>query len=799
MTQHHRLPVLPLRDVVVFPGAPAPLIVGRARSVAALEAASRGDGRVLLLTQQRGDLPHPSAADLHEIGTIAQVEQLLRLPDGNTKALLDGKVRGRVLRFLDGATHLSAEVEVLDDAVEPGADLPALISSVKGAVERYVKLNRAAPPDLLMGVNAVSDPGRLADVLVGVLKLTWQERQELLATLDVVERLKRVHKALLHEIEFLQVERKLHNRARRDRSHTEREAWLDDQVKAIHKDAGGSGGDGREDLDEIKALLAEKPLPEAAMQRATRELRRLAQMNPMSAEAAVVRNYLDWLLALPWTERSDGAPVASDAATILDSEHFGLTKVKDRILEHLAVATLRERPTGPVLCLVGPPGVGKTSLARSIAAATGKPFARVALGGVRDEAEIRGHRRTYIGAMPGRILQGMKRAAAVDAVVLLDEVDKMSSDMRGDPASALLEVLDPEQNHAFSDHYLDLDYDLSSVMFVCTANTLQGVPLPLLDRLEVIELSGYTEEEKRTIAERYLIPKQREATGLTEDHVRFSDDALRHIIRRYTRESGVRGLERRIGAVCRKVARRVVEHGDSERLDVEVDALEDLLGTPRHEPGRREKEDEVGLVKGLSVSSTGGELINIEVAAVPGKGKLILTGKLGDVLKESATAAFTYVRSRAAALGLDAEFHETHDFHVHYPGLPSGVEGPSAGIAMTTALVSALTGIPARADTAMTGELTLRGRVLPIGGVREKVLAAHRGGITRVLLPEANRKDLRDIPEPVREVVDLIFVSHLDRVLAEALTSLPVGAAARRADGASLSPLASAAASEQGR
>jgi ATP-dependent Lon protease len=771
------LPVLPLREVVVFPGTPAPLIVGRARSVAAVTAAGVG-GEVLLVAQRRADVAHPALDDLYLFGTIGEVTQALRLPDGNTKIMVEGQRRARVRRFSDNGEHFVAEVELVEptDLADPEVD--ALARTVKAAVERYVKLNRAAPPDMLMGVNAILDPSKLADLLVGVLKLTIEEKQELLELGDVKPRLERVFKALQTENEYLQVERKLRNRVLRERENSEREVWLDEQMKAMQKKIDDKDTrEVRDDLEELQKLLASRSLTEAARTRAEREMKRLSQMNPMSAEATVVRSYLDWLLALPWTEESHQETDLAKAAVVLDEDHYGLVEVKERILEHLAVSGLSREVQGPILCLVGPPGVGKTSFARSIARATGRPFARIALGGVRDEAEIRGHRRTYIGAMPGRLMQAMKRAGTIDPVLLLDEVDKMSSDIRGDPASALLEVLDPEQNSAFSDHYLDMDYDLSKVMFLCTANSLHEIPIPLLDRLEVIELSGYTEQEKQAIARRYLLPKQLGQAGLKEEQVDLTDDALVRVVRRYTRESGVRGLERQLARVCRKTARKVADGTVSGRVVVEEGDLDGLLGPARHDFGRREDEDQVGLVKGLSVSGTGGELLNIEVAAIPGKGKLITTGKLGEVLKESATAVFTYIRSRADALGLEPDFHETQDFHIHYPGVPGGVEGPSAGIAMASALVSALTGIPLRSDTAMTGEITLRGRVLPVGGIKEKVLAAHRGGITRVLIPEGNRKDLRDVPEAVREALEILPVEHMDVVLREALTALPSPAA----------------------
>jgi ATP-dependent Lon protease len=774
-------PLLPLRDVVVFPGTPLPLVVGRARSVSAALTARQAGGEIFLVAQRRGDVHTPGPDDMFEVGTIAEILETVRLPDGHTKLLVEGRRRGRIVEHREHPDHYEVLVEDLD--AEPGevsTEIEALTRSMKSAVERYVKLNRAAPSDMLLGVNAVQDPSRLADLLVGVIKLTLEERQELLELVDVGARLERVYKALQNEIEFLQVERKLRNRVNRERDNTEREVWLDEQMRAIQKELGDK--EGRDDLDELARQLAARDLPAEARTRAERELRRLSQMNPMSAEATVVRGYLDWIAALPWSESSELNTDLGVAAGVLDEDHYGLVEVKDRILEHLAVTQLSLEAPGPILCLVGPPGVGKTSFARSIARATGRPFARIALGGVRDEAEIRGHRRTYIGAMPGRILQAMKRAGACDPVLLLDEVDKMSSDIRGDPSSALLEVLDPEQNGAFSDHYLDLDYDLSRVMFLCTANSLRDIPLPLMDRLEVIDLAGYTEEEKLAIARKYLLPKQLRQSGLTESALRIGEPTLLGLVRDYTKESGVRGLERQLGKLCRKVARRVVEGRSEREVELQASELEELLGPRGHDFGRREEHDHVGLVKGLSVSTTGGELLNIEVAAVPGKGKLTLTGRLGEVLKESGNAVFTYVRSRAAALGLDPDFHETQDLHIHYPGLPSGVEGPSAGIAMATAVVSALTGIAVRSDTAMTGEITLRGRVLPIGGVKEKLLAAHRGGITRVLLPQQNARDLPRVPASVRDALEIVLVSHMDTVLREALVSLPLRSEAAYAE-----------------
>jgi ATP-dependent Lon protease len=766
--RHVVYPVLPLRGVVVFPNTPMPLIVGRQRSIAAVNAANRGRKEVFLVTQRSTEADEPEPEDLYTFGTIASVEQILHLPDGNTKVLVEGKRRARIKRFVRTDDYLAVEVDETAVPVEDPAEVAALVRTVKSTFERFVKINRAVPPEMLLKVNALEDADRLADTLVAALQLQMEERQELLELVDVKARLERIYKSLLTEIDFLQVEKKVKSRVKKEREQNQREYWLNEQMKAIQKELGDK--DGRGEIEELARALADKDLPDAIRDRAEKELRKLSQMNLMSAEATVVRNYLDWVIALPWSERSEGSTDVDRAAEVLGEDHHGLRVVKERILEHLAVQQLVERMRGPVLCLVGPPGVGKTSLARSIARATGRPFARIALGGVRDEAEIRGHRRTYIGAMPGKILHAMKRAATVDPVLLLDEIDKMSSDFRGDPAAALLEVLDPEQNGAFNDHYMDLDYDLSDVMFICTANDLQGIPAPLQDRLEIIELSGYTEAEKVAIARQYLLPKQLEANGITADNLTVSGRALVEIVRRYTKESGVRNLDREIARLCRKTARRVLHFGTDTKVHVTTGNLDQLLGVPRFDVGKKEDQDEVGLVKGLAVSPWGGELLNIEVAIVPGKGSLTLTGRLGDWLKESGTAGFTYLRSRAEALGIDPEFHEHNDVHVHYPGASLRTDGPSAGIAMATAMVSAVAGIPVRSDTAMTGEITLRGRVLPIGGLKEKLLAAHRGGITRVLIPEGNVKDLEDVPRKIRESLEIIPVSHMDRVLKEALT-----------------------------
>ncbi|MEQ1504281.1 MAG: endopeptidase La [Myxococcota bacterium] len=761
-------PLLPLREVVVFPHTPMSLIIGRPKSLAAVEAANASPTREIFLAAQRsGENVNPDEGDVYEFGTIATIEQVLNLPDGNTKILVEGKRRAKVVRFVNNDRFFEVEMEEFAPRPDLDVEVQALVRTVKTTFERYVKLNRAVPPEMLLAVNALEDPDRLADTLIAPLQFKLEERQELLEMVEVGARLERIYKALLTEIEFLQVEKKLKSRVKRERENNQREFWLNEQMKAINKELGDK--DGRSDLEELAQALAAKNLPPEVQNRAEKELRKLSQMNMMSAEATVVRNYLDWIVALPWTEVSEGEVSLAEAARVLDADHFGLRRIKERILEYLAVSTLVDKMRGPILCLVGPPGVGKTSLARSIANATRRPFVKISLGGVRDEAEIRGHRRTYIGAMPGKLLHAMKRAERIDPVVLLDEVDKMSADFRGDPSAALLEVLDPEQNHQFQDHYLDIDFDLSNVTFICTANTLQGIPLPLQDRLEIIELSGYTEQEKVAIARRYLLPRQMELNGLDPSNLQVSNRALLDIIRRFTKESGVRDLERQLARISRKVARRVVKYGPETAIKVVTANLERLLGPARFLVDQREKEDQIGLVKGLAVSPWGGEMLNIEVSTVPGKGNLQLTGRLGDWLQESGRAAFTYIRSRADALGLEGDFHETTDLHIHYPGNALRTDGPSAGIAMATAMVSALTGIPVRADTAMTGEITLRGRVLPIGGLKEKVLAAHRAGITRVIVPDENVKDLDEIPPNVTAEVEIVPVSHMDRVLKEAL------------------------------
>jgi ATP-dependent Lon protease len=751
-----------------------PLIVGRSKSRAALTAAFKGDKHIFLATQRTGGTSEPGPEDLHEVGTIATIIQLIRLQDDNLRVLVEGTARGRMLRYTDGE-HPRAEVVFIPDAPsEPDLEMEALVRSVRGAFEQYVKLNKGIPPEMLLTVAAIEDPSRLADTLVAHLSFKFEERQELLEMDSPGLRLERILNFIQGEIEILQVERKIKTRVKKQMEKSQKEYYLNEQMQAIQKEL-GEKDEFKAELAELERKIREKKLSEEAVEKVARELRKLKMMSPMSAEATVVRSYIDWVLALPWFELTEDRLDIQRAAQVLDEDHFGLQKVKERILEHLAVTSLVERMQGPILCLVGPPGVGKTSLARSVATATNRAFVRQALGGVRDEAEIRGHRRTYIGALPGKIVQSLRKAGSSNPVFLLDEIDKMSTDFRGDPASALLEVLDPEQNHAFNDHYLDLDYDLSRVMFICTANTLQGIPAPLQDRLEIIRLPGYTEPEKLAIAGRYLLPKQVAVNGLKADNLLLTRQAVQKVIRSYTREAGVRNLEREIATICRKVARRVVWKGVGTHVRVTSENVHKLLGVPHHSDTAHEAVDQVGLVRGLAVTPWGGEVLDIEVAVMPGKGKLILTGRLGDWLKESATAGFTYVRARAAALGLEPDFYEKVDLHVHYPG-GSGADGPSAGIAMATALTSALTGVAVRHDVAMTGEISLRGRVLPIGGLKEKTLAAHRAEISRVLIPAENSKDLEDVPKNVREQVEIIPVAHMDEVLELALR-WPEGAA----------------------
>ena len=764
----HVLPLLPLRDIIVFPHMVVPLFVGRERSIAALDEAMARDKVVVLAAQRKAKTNEPAFEDLFPVGTLATVLQLLRLPDGTVKALVEGKRRVRLEAMEGGEKFHEARVEELDEEAERGVEMEALIRQVQATFEAYVKLNKRIPPEMLASVATIEDPGRLADTIVAHLSLKLQDRQAILETASPRARLERLFELMQGEIEILQVERKIRTRVKKQMEKSQKEYYLNEQMQAIQKEL-GDRDEFKNELQELEEKIRDKKMSREATVRARKELKKLKMMSPMSAEATVVRNYIDWILSLPWAELTEDKLDVVEAEKILDEDHHGLRKVKERILEYLAVQSLVSRIKGPILCLVGPPGVGKTSLARSIARAMGRRFVRISLGGVRDEAEIRGHRRTYIGAMPGKILQSLRKAGSSNPVVLLDEVDKMSTDFRGDPSAALLEVLDPEQNAAFADHYLDLDYDLSRVLFVCTANTMAGIPVPLQDRMEIIRLAGYTDQEKLSIAARYLVPRQREANGLADVPVEVTREALKLLVHRYTKEAGVRSLEREIASLFRKTARAVLKQGKDRKHVIGPRRVQKLLGPPRFRHGTAEAVDQVGVATGLAWTELGGELLTIEATVVPGKGKLTITGKLGSVMQESAQAAMSYVRSRAEVLGLDKRFVEQVDVHVHVPEGAIPKDGPSAGITMATALVSAFTRVPVRKDIAMTGEITLRGRILPVGGIKEKVLAAHRGGIKSILLPRECEKDLREVPRRVRGSLAIRLVDHMDEVLREAL------------------------------
>lgn len=766
MTDMKTLPVLPLRDIVVFPNMVAPLFVGREKSVRALDVVEDGDNEIMLIAQRDAAVDDPGDEDLFAIGTVATILQLLKLPDGTVKVLVEGKSRGRMVALHDRGDHFEADIEAVDEEASEETDVATLARAVVEQFEGYVKLNRKIPPESVSSIAEITEPGRLADAVAAQLSVKISDKQALLEIQDVGERLERVFALMEGEIGMLQMERKIKNRVKRQMEKTQRDYYLNEQMKAIQKELGDQD-DARDELAELEEKLAEKDLPEEARAKADQELKKLRQMSPMSAESTVVRNYLDWMISLPWNEQREVSTDLTKAEDVLDHDHYGLEKVKERILEYLAVQTRTNKIKGPILCLVGPPGVGKTSLGRSIAEATGREFVRVSLGGVRDEAEIRGHRRTYIGSMPGRIIQSLKKAKSNNPLFLLDEIDKLGMDYRGDPASALLEVLDPEQNGTFNDHYLEVDYDLSNVMFVTTANSL-NMPQPLLDRMEIIRIAGYTEDEKVEISQRHLLPKIAENHGLEEGEWSVPEDTVRDVIRYYTREAGVRNLERELSKLARKSVRKIAQ-ADLDKVDVSTDALPDFLGVKQFRYGLADKDDQIGVVTGLAWTETGGDLLTIEAVKMPGRGKMTVTGNLRDVMKESISAANSLVRSRAVSLGIRPDVFNSTDIHVHVPEGATPKDGPSAGIAMTTAIVSLLTGNPISKDVAMTGEVTLRGRVLPIGGLKEKLLAALRGGIRTVLIPEENEKDLADIPDNVKEDLTIIPVGDINEVLARAL------------------------------
>ncbi|BET10237.1 endopeptidase La [Pandoraea sputorum] len=790
-----QLPLLPLRDVVVFPHMVIPLFVGRPKSIKALETAMEGGKHIMLVAQKAAAKDEPTSKDLYEIGCVANILQMLKLPDGTVKVLVEGIQRARTLSVDEEETQFTSEVMPLepDDGNSPESE--ALRRAIVAQFDQYVKLNKKIPPEILTSLSGIDEAGRLADTIAAHLPLKLEQKQKILEMFPVIERLEHLLAQLESEIDILQVEKRIRGRVKRQMEKSQREYYLNEQVKAIQKEL-GEGEEGA-DLEELEKRIKAAHLPKEAKKKADAELKKLKLMSPMSAEATVVRNYIDTLVGLPWRKKSKVNNDLSNAEKVLDEDHFGLEKVKERILEYLAVQQRVDKVKAPILCLVGPPGVGKTSLGQSIARATNRKFVRMALGGVRDEAEIRGHRRTYIGSMPGKILQSLSKVAVRNPLFLLDEVDKMGMDFRGDPSSALLEVLDPEQNHTFSDHYVEVDFDLSDVMFVATSNSL-NIPAPLLDRMEVIRLSGYTEDEKVNIAQRYLLPKQKKNNGLKEGEIDLTEAAIRDIIRYYTREAGVRSLEREISKICRKVVKMLLlKKVDGSSIKVDAGNLDNFLGVRKFDFGLAMKENQIGQVTGLAWTEVGGDLLTIEAALMPGKGNIIRTGSLGDVMKESVEAARSVVRSRARRLGVSDEQFEKKDIHIHVPEGATPKDGPSAGIAMTTALVSVLTGIPVRADVAMTGEITLRGEVLPIGGLKEKLLAAHRGGIKLVLIPEENVKDLAEIPDTVKNALEIVPVRWIDKVLELALEHAPTPLPEEEAKAAPVTPSADASGKQE--
>lgn len=767
---HTQLPLLPLRDVVVFPHMVIPLFVGRPKSIKALEAAMGQGKSIMLAAQKAAAKDEPTASDIYDIGCVANILQMLKLPDGTVKVLVEGSQRARIHNITDGESHFTAEVTPVDS--EPGdeAEVEAMRRAIVQQFDQYVKLNKKIPPEILTSLAGIDDAGRLADTIAAHLPLKLEQKQIILEIFNVSKRHEHLLGQLEAELDILQVEKRIRGRVKRQMEKSQREYYLNEQVKAIQKEL-GEGEEGA-DLEELEKRIKAAKMPKEAREKAEGELRKLKLMSPMSAEATVVRNFIDTLVGLPWKKKSKVNNDLANAEKVLEGDHYGLDKIKERILEYLAVQQRVDKLKAPILCFVGPPGVGKTSLGQSIARATNRKFVRMALGGVRDEAEIRGHRRTYIGSMPGKILQSLSKVGVRNPLFLLDEIDKLGQDFRGDPSSALLEVLDPEQNHTFSDHYIEVDFDLSDVMFVATSNSL-NIPAALLDRMEVIRLSGYTEDEKTNIAQRYLLPKQIKNNGLKEDEINVSESAIRDIIRYYTREAGVRSLEREVSKICRKVVKMLLLKASERKISVTPKNLDKFLGVRRFDFGVAEKENQIGQVVGLAWTEVGGDLLTIESMTMPGKGGVIRTGTLGDVMKESIEAARTVVRSRAKKLGIKSEAFEKSDIHIHVPEGATPKDGPSAGIAMTTAMVSVFTGIPVKASVAMTGEITLRGEVLPIGGLKEKLLAAHRGGIKTVLIPEQNVKDLAEIPDNVKNKLEIVPVRWIDKVLEIALERQP--------------------------
>ncbi|MBV1880504.1 MAG: endopeptidase La [Pseudomonadales bacterium] len=765
------IPLLPLRDVVVYPHMVIPLFVGREKSIKALEAAMSDDKQILLVAQKNATQDEPTQEDIFPIGTVSTILQLLKLPDGTVKVLVEGNYRATVKAVKSIDTHIVGDIEEINSDSLSEREVDVLVRSMMSQFEQYVKLSKKVPPEVLTSVSSIEEPSRLADTIAAHMALKLEEKQNILEMIDLRERLEHLMGMMESEIDLLQVEKRIRGRVKKQMEKSQREYYLNEQMKAIQKELGDLDN-GASDIDELENKIKESGMPKEALDKSNSELNKLKMMSPMSAEATVVRSYIDWMVNIPWKKRSKVRHDLEKASNILDSDHYGLEEVKDRILEYLAVQMRVKKLNGPVLCLVGPPGVGKTSLGKSIAKATNRKYVRMALGGVRDEAEIRGHRRTYIGSMPGKLIQKISKAGVKNPLFLLDEIDKMGVDMRGDPASALLEVLDPEQNNTFNDHYLEVDYDLSDVMFICTSNSM-NIPSPLLDRMEVIRIPGYTEDEKVNIAKQYLIPKQLENNGLKANEIAFDDAAIRDLIRYFTREAGVRGLEREIAKVCRKVVKKHVLGKSIMEEKISHSVLENFSGVRKFNYGKAEEEDRIGQVTGLAWTSVGGELLTIEAVAVRGKGRQTKTGSLGDVMQESIQAALTVVRSRSNILGIAHDFHEKHDLHIHVPEGATPKDGPSAGIGMCTALVSVLTDISVKADVAMTGEITLRGQVLPIGGLKEKLLAAHRGGIKTVIIPKENERDLAEVPQNIKQDLDIHPVEWIDQVLEIALQRMP--------------------------